>query len=360
MRSFALRHNDAAPGLGAGATHPFLGTEHFRSAAPPHRMRWACGERVGSWGKRNDDESSRRRSHCGDLRQRPLAASALRRYLDPPTARQLRAEGITMVRVAPASGAASPAAPPGSPAVTSPSPDTSRPPRTAAATPPAGRDRPAALGARPRRGRATPPSRPARTPHRSAVGHACRRALRLCPHGDRGDRTGDRRGPHRSARPGRGRVPLGEALRARSSRLGIVVLAAPEARDRLRHGPAEDAAGWAVLSKNLSLTSPALIYALRSVAAGRRVLDPPSGRRASNGARAPLPPQRPSARGARPRRRGLSNTAIARLALSPRSVEAHLRAAYAVLGVGSDPRATPSGCRARVSRARGSERERDG
>lgn len=52
MRSFVLRHNDAAPGLGAGATHPFLGTEHFlQRCASPHRMRWACGERGRILGK---------------------------------------------------------------------------------------------------------------------------------------------------------------------------------------------------------------------------------------------------------------------------------------------------------------------
>lgn len=137
-------------------------------------------------------------------------------------------------------------------------------------------------------------------------------------------------------------VTLGRALRARSPHLGVIVLSSPESARGIsdpQEVHASEAAGWGVLSKNLSLTASALIYAIRSVAAGRTVFDPAV--RAERETHLSSPLHRLSAR----QREvlglvadGLSNTAIARrLALSPRSVEAHLRAAYAALGVGSDP-----------------------
>ncbi|QRY41902.1 response regulator transcription factor [Microbacterium hominis] len=134
-------------------------------------------------------------------------------------------------------------------------------------------------------------------------------------------------------------ISLGHALRARSPRLGIIVLSAPDVHDQLREVHCSETAGWGVLSKNLSLTASALVYAIRSVAEGRSVLDPAI--RAERATRRNNPLSRLS-----PRQRevlalvadGLSNAAIARrLAISPRSVEAHLRTSYALLGVGSDP-----------------------
>lgn len=130
-------------------------------------------------------------------------------------------------------------------------------------------------------------------------------------------------------------IRLGRELRQRRPRLGILVLSASDSISTLLEVPGSEAAGWGFLSKNSSLSASALVYAIRAVAAGRTVLDPAI--RAQREVRRNSPLSRLSRR----QREvvalvadGLTNAAIAdRLGISPRSVDAHLNAAYGLLGI---------------------------
>lgn len=130
-------------------------------------------------------------------------------------------------------------------------------------------------------------------------------------------------------------IGLGRDLRRRKPDLGVLVISASDSISTLLEVPGNEAAGWGFLSKNSSLTASALVYAIRAVAAGRAVLDPAI--RAQREIRRNSPLSRLS-----PRQRevvalvaeGLTNAAVAtRLGISPRSVDAHLNAAYAALGI---------------------------
>ncbi|MBF4561470.1 response regulator transcription factor [Microbacterium sp. VKM Ac-2870] len=130
-------------------------------------------------------------------------------------------------------------------------------------------------------------------------------------------------------------IGLGRELRRRHPTLGVLILSASDSISTLLEVPGGEAAGWGFLSKNSSLSASALVYAIRAVAAGRAVLDPAI--RAQREIRRNSPLARLSAR----QREvvalvaeGLTNAAIAaRLGISPRSVDAHLNAAYGVLGI---------------------------
>lgn len=130
-------------------------------------------------------------------------------------------------------------------------------------------------------------------------------------------------------------IRLGRELRLRRPGLGILVLSASDSISTLLEVPGSEAAGWGFLSKNSSLSASALVYAIRAVAAGRTVLDPAI--RAQREIRRNSPLTRLSRR----QREvvalvaeGLTNAAIAdRLGISPRSVDAHLNAAYGLLGI---------------------------
>jgi DNA-binding NarL/FixJ family response regulator len=133
-------------------------------------------------------------------------------------------------------------------------------------------------------------------------------------------------------------MSVGRALRAANPRIGIVLLSASDQMHTLLELPRAEADGWSYLSKTSSLGAAALLHAIRQSSQGRSVLDPAI--RAERDIRA----DGPLAALSRRQREvlalvadGLTNTAIAeRLALSSRSVDAHLAAVYAALGIHAD------------------------
>jgi len=138
-------------------------------------------------------------------------------------------------------------------------------------------------------------------------------------------------------------LTLGRDLRRRNRSLGVLVLSASDSMHVLLEIPRHEAGGWGYLSKTSSLSAPALVFAIRSVAEGRAVLDPAI--RAQREVRRQSPLAQLSAR----QREvlalvadGLTNSAIAvRLGISPRSVDGHLNAAYAGLGLQASPDRNP-------------------
>lgn len=138
-------------------------------------------------------------------------------------------------------------------------------------------------------------------------------------------------------------IELGRELRAADPELAVVLLSAVDSMHRfLRLGRAE-VRGWSYLSKTSSLTSGALMTAIRATLDGRTVLDP-----ALVAARTA---RRSSPVDALSRRQyevlvalssGLTNAAIAdRLGIAVRSVDNHVNALYGALGLRSDGARNP-------------------
>ncbi|WKK72498.1 response regulator transcription factor [Rathayibacter oskolensis] len=138
-------------------------------------------------------------------------------------------------------------------------------------------------------------------------------------------------------------IELGRELRASAPDLAIVLLSAVDAMHRFLRLDRAEARGWSYLSKTSSLSTAALLTAIRATADGRTVLDPALV--AARTARRNSPVAGLS------RRQyevlsglasGLTNAAIAeQLGIAVRSVDNHVNALYAALGVRSDGARNP-------------------
>jgi DNA-binding NarL/FixJ family response regulator len=138
-------------------------------------------------------------------------------------------------------------------------------------------------------------------------------------------------------------IELGRRLRSTAPGLGIVLLSAVDAMHRFLRLDRAEARGWSYLSKTSSLSAPALLASVRATADGRTVLDPALV--AARAARRDSPVAALS-----PRQyevlsglaSGLTNAAIGeRLGIAVRSVDNHVNAVYAGLGVRSDGERNP-------------------
>lgn len=138
-------------------------------------------------------------------------------------------------------------------------------------------------------------------------------------------------------------IALGVMLRRDQPDLGILLLSAQDAMDLLLDLPADITAGWSYLSKTSSTSSEALIAAVRATAEGRTILDPVlldrmTPRVGTSVAR--LTDRQYDV--LRLLSQGLSNAGIATaLGITEKSVQNHINAMYAALGIDADPARNP-------------------
>lgn len=138
-------------------------------------------------------------------------------------------------------------------------------------------------------------------------------------------------------------VSLGVSLRRAQPGLGIVLLSAYDLMDMLLEMPADVRDGWSYLSKTSSLTRDVLLDAIRASARGETMLDPELVDRAR--------PRSGSTLEALTDRQyavlqllatGRSNTGIAQaLGIAEKSVQNHLTAIYAALGIEHQAQSNP-------------------
>ncbi|ROQ15410.1 LuxR family two component transcriptional regulator [Rathayibacter sp. PhB93] len=138
-------------------------------------------------------------------------------------------------------------------------------------------------------------------------------------------------------------IELGRELRAGDPELAVVLLSAVDSMHRFLRLSRDEVRGWSYLSKSSSLSSPALMTAIRATLDGRTVLDPALV--AARTARRSSPVDALSRRqyevlGALAS--GLTNAAIAeRLGIAVRSVDNHVNALYGALSLRSDGSRNP-------------------
>lgn len=138
-------------------------------------------------------------------------------------------------------------------------------------------------------------------------------------------------------------IALGVTLRRSQPGLGILLLSAHDAMDLLLDLPPDVKHGWSYLSKTSSTSSDALVAAIRSTAEGRTTLDPALLERME-------PRAGSSVAGLTDRQyevlrllaQGLSNAGIGEsLGITEKSVQNHINAIYAGLGIDADPSRNP-------------------
>lgn len=133
-------------------------------------------------------------------------------------------------------------------------------------------------------------------------------------------------------------ISLGVQLRRRQPDVGILLLSAHDAMELLLDLPPDVSHGWCYLSKTSSTSEDLLIDTTRAASRGRTVLDPMLLSR--------ITPRRGTAlEGLTDRQfevlrllaQGLSNAGIAdRLHIAEKSVQNHVNAIYATLGIDAD------------------------
>lgn len=138
-------------------------------------------------------------------------------------------------------------------------------------------------------------------------------------------------------------IALGILLRRAQPRLGVLLLSAHNAMDLLLDLPRDVAHGWCYLSKTSTTSERTLLHAVRAAAAGETVLDPALLDRVAP--RAGSSVARLTQRQYEVLRllaQGLSNGGIAeRLGITEKSVQNHVHAVYATLGIDADPARNP-------------------
>lgn len=138
-------------------------------------------------------------------------------------------------------------------------------------------------------------------------------------------------------------IALGVQLRRRQPRLGILLLSAHDAMDLLLDLPKDVSHGWGYLSKSSSTTEEFLVDAVRAAARGQTVLDPAllAGMRPRRGSDVARLTDR-QFEVLRLLAQGLSNAGIGeRLTITEKSVQNHVNAIYASLGIDADREHNP-------------------